>query len=128
MGSVGPVALVGSGEFLEAMAPVDDALLAGRPRRVAVLPTAAGLESDERVAWWLDLARRHYEAMGVEAVPVPVRRRADAEDPALAALIDGAGLVYLSGGDPHHLAATLRGTPVLGALADAWRAGAALAG
>jgi cyanophycinase len=128
VGSAGPVALVGSGEFLEVMVPVDAALLAGRPARVAILPTAAGLESDERVAWWIDLARRHYEAMGVEPVPVPVRRRADAEDGDLAALIEGVGLVYLSGGDPHHLASTLRGSPVWEAIVRAWQGGAAVAG
>src|ERR1700722_20160728 len=64
----GPVALVGSGEFLDVMVGVDAGLLAGRPARVAVLPTAAGLEGDERVDWWLELARGHYEAMGVETV------------------------------------------------------------
>jgi len=127
-GSAGPVALVGSGEFLDVMAPVDAVLLQGRPDRVAVLPTAAGLEGDARVAWWLDLARRHYEAMGVEAVPVRVLGRADAEDPDLAALLEGVGLVYLSGGDPHHVASTLRGTKVWEAVTAAWRQGAALAG
>ena len=30
-GSEGPVALVGSGEFLDVMVPVDAGLLAGRP-------------------------------------------------------------------------------------------------
>ena len=69
--SAGPVALVGSGDSLEAMVPVDAGLLEGRPRRAAVLPTAASLEGDERVAWWLDLARRHYDGMGVGAVPFP---------------------------------------------------------
>jgi cyanophycinase-like exopeptidase len=126
--STGPVALVGSGEFLEAMAPVDAGLLAGRPKRVAVLPTAASLEGDERVGWWLDLARRHYEAMEVESVPVPVLSRVDADDAGLAALMEGVGLVYLSGGDPHHLASTLRGSLVWDAVLAAWHGGAALAG
>jgi cyanophycinase len=124
----GPVALAGSGEFLPVMAPVDRALLQGRPPRAAFLPTAAALEGDERVAYWLDLGREHYLGMGIEPVPVDVRTRHDAEDPALAALVDGVGLVYLSGGDPHHLCATLAGTKVWAAVADAWRGGAALAG
>jgi cyanophycinase len=126
--SAGPVALVGSGEFLEAMTAVDAGLLAGRPARVAVLPTAAALEGEPRVRWWLDLARGHYEAMGVEAVDVPVFDRADADDPDLAGRIDGVGLVYLSGGDPHHLAATLRGTAVWERITAAWEQGAAVAG
>lgn len=127
-GSEGPVALVGSGEFLDVMAPVDAGLLAGRPARAAFLPTAASLEGQARVAWWLDLGRRHYEGMGVEAVPVPVLNRADADDPELARLVEGVGLIYLSGGDPHHLAATLRGSLVWEAVVRQWRRGAALAG
>jgi cyanophycinase-like exopeptidase len=110
------------------MAPVDDALLAGRPRRAAFLPTASAPEGEERFGYWAELGRRHFEAMGVEPVLVPVRTAGDADDPTLAALVAGAGLVYLSGGDPHHLAATLRGSAVWQAIVDAWAAGAALAG
>ncbi|MHB8682589.1 MAG: Type 1 glutamine amidotransferase-like domain-containing protein, partial [Acidimicrobiales bacterium] len=124
----GPVALAGSGEFLPVMESVDRALLQGGPNRAAFLPTAAALEGDARVAYWLDLGRRHYEQMGVEPVPVPVRTRADAEDPDIAALVRDVGLVYLSGGDPHHLAATLRGSAVWDAIVEVWRGGAALAG
>ena len=98
------------------------------PGRAVVVPAAAGLEGDDRVAYWLELARRHYEAMGVEPVLLDVRTRADADDPAIAALVDGAGLVYLSGGDPHHLAATLRDSALWDAIVAAWQAGAALAG
>ena len=46
----------------------------------------------------------------------------------LAALIHGAGLIYLSGGNPQFLARTLRGTRVWAAIEAAWRSGAALAG
>jgi len=126
--SPGPVALVGSGEFLPVMATVDAALLEGRPRRAAYLPTASAPEGDERFGYWAELGRTHFEAMGVEPVLVPVRTRVDAEDPALAALVAGAGLVYLSGGDPHHLAGTLRASAVWRAIVEAWGAGAALAG
>jgi len=124
----GPVALVGSGEFLQTMTPVDAALLAGRPPRAVIVPTAAAREGDERVAYWLELGRRHYESMGVEPVPLDVRTRRDAEDPATAALVEGAGLVYLSGGDPHHLSDTLRDSALWRAIVAAWRAGAALGG
>ena len=66
------------------MAPVDAALLDGRPPRAAFLPTAAALEGDERFDYWVELGRAHFEALGVEPVLVPVRTRADAEDPRLA--------------------------------------------
>jgi cyanophycinase len=126
--SPGPIALAGSGEFLPVMEPVDRALLQGRPPRAAFLPTAAALEGDARVAYWLDLGERHFRAMDVEPVPVPVRDREDADDPAMASLLAGVGLVYLSGGDPHHLAATLRGTAVWRAVVEAWQRGAAIGG
>ena len=59
---------------------------------------------------------------------MPVDDRAGADDPANAELVRGAGLVYLSGGNPAYLTETLRGTRVWAAIVDAWRAGAALAG
>ncbi|HEY5025293.1 MAG TPA: Type 1 glutamine amidotransferase-like domain-containing protein [Acidimicrobiales bacterium] len=127
-GGPGPVALVGSGEFLAAMEPVDAGLLEGRPRRAVVVPTAAAREGDGRVSYWLELGRAHYEAMGVEPVLLDVRTRRDADDPAVAALIEGAGLIYLSGGDPHHLSDTLRDSALWAAITKAWHDGAALAG
>jgi cyanophycinase-like exopeptidase len=124
----GPIALVGSGEFLPQMAPVDRHLLHGRAARAAFLPTAAGLEGAATVERWLALGTEHYRSLGVEPVPIPVIDATSAEDPAHAARVGGAGLIYLSGGDPAHLAASLRGSRVWAAIVDAWRAGAALAG
>ncbi len=124
----GPIALVGSGEFLPVMEPVDAALLAGRPARAVFLPTAAAPEGPESVDRWLRLGTEHYRGLGVEPVPLAVLDRSDADDPAHASAVAGAGLVYLSGGNPGYLADTLRGTAVLEAILAAWRAGAALAG
>jgi cyanophycinase len=127
-GGPGPLALVGSGEFLSAMTGVDAGLLEGRPRRAVIIPTAASREGDARVSYWLELGRAHYEAMGVEPVLLDVRTRGDADDPAAAARLDGAGLVYLSGGDPHHLSDTLRDTALWRAIVAAWGGGTAVAG
>jgi len=124
----GPVALVGSGEFLPVMEAVDAGLLAGRPARAVFLPTAAGQEGPDRVGYWLRLATGHYRRLGVEPVPLAVLDRDGARDGANASRVAGAGLVYLSGGNPAYLADTLRDTPVLEAIVAAWRAGAALAG
>jgi cyanophycinase len=124
----GPIALVGSGEFLPAMEAVDAALLAGRPARAVFLPTAAGEEGPDRVAYWLRLGTDHYRRLGAEPVPLAVLDRRDADDEKLAAQVEGAGLIYLSGGNPGYLADTLRGTAVLDAILGAWRDGAALAG
>ena len=126
--SAGPIALVGSGEFLPVMEPVDAALLVGRSARAAFLPTAAAPEGPERVRYWLRLGTEHYRRLGVEPVPLAVLDRRDADDPAFAQQVVRAGLVYLSGGNPGYLADTLRGTAVLEAILTAWQAGAALAG
>lgn len=124
----GPVALVGSGEYLPVMTTFEASLLAGRAPRYVQLPTASTLEGEESVASWVALGVEQAERLGVEAVPVVVRDRDDANSPELAALVAGAGLVYLSGGNPLHLAKTLRDTLVWQAIIAAWQAGAALAG
>ena len=124
----GPLALVGSGEYLAVMAGVEGALIEGRPRRYVQIPTAAAPEGPDRLQYWLDLGAAQAERLGVQQVPVVVRDRDEAGSEDLAALIDGAGLVYLSGGNPQFLARTLRGTRVWAAIEAAWRSGAALAG
>ncbi len=122
------MALVGSGEFLEEMVEVDAELLAGRAQRAVFLPTAAAEEGPERVRYWIDLGTAHYAAIGVEAVPLEVLNRDDAQRSELAAKVAGAGLVYLSGGNPGYLAHTLAGTAVWQAILEAWQSGTALAG
>jgi cyanophycinase-like exopeptidase len=124
----GPVALVGSGEYLPVMEPLERALMAGRPPRFVQLATAAAPEGVDSLAYWHELGRVSAERLGVQQVVVPVVDRVSADDSELAALVAGAGLVYLSGGNPPFLARTLRGTRVWTAIEDAWRGGAALAG
>lgn len=126
--SPGPLALVGSGEYLPVMADVERLLLAGRAPRYVQLPTAAAPEGEASLKRWLDLGAAQAERLGVEQVPVVVRDRDEADSPGLAALIEGAGLVYLSGGSPAYLAQTLRGTRVWDAIHVAWQSGSALAG
>jgi len=127
-GGAGPVALVGSGEYLPVLEDVERALIAGRPQRYVQLATAAAPEGAQSLARWHALGADAAARVGAEQVVVDVRDRAGADDPALAALVDGAGLVYLSGGHPGFLAETLRGTAVWDAIVAAWRGGAALAG
>lgn len=110
------------------MAAVEGLLLAGRAPRYVQLPTAAAPEGEQSLRRWLNLGAAQAERLGVEQVPVVVRDRLEADSPELAALIDGAGLIYLSGGSPTYLAQTLRGTLVWEAILAAWRSGSALAG
>jgi cyanophycinase len=124
----GPLALVGSGEFLSRMVAVDRVLLEGRAPRAAFLATAAGQEGEASIERWLSLGAAHYMAMGIEPVSVRVIDRRDADDPAHIARVSGVGLIYLSGGNPGYLAETLRGTGMWAAIEEAWRAGVALAG
>lgn len=127
-GQPGPVALVGSGEYLPVMQQVEASLLAGRAPRYVQLATAAAPEGQTSLARWHELGARAAERIGVEQVVVPVVDRVSADDEGLASLVAGAGLVYLSGGNPRFLADTLRGTAVWAAIEREWRAGAALAG
>ncbi|MHB8571985.1 MAG: Type 1 glutamine amidotransferase-like domain-containing protein [Candidatus Dormibacteria bacterium] len=124
----GPLALVGSGEFTEAMIEVDRWLLLGRPARAVIIPTAAAPEGEESLARWIGMGVAHYRGLGIEPVPLVIHNRAEADLAANAAAIEGAGLVYLSGGDPLYLAETLAGSLCGRALEAAWRAGAAVAG
>jgi cyanophycinase len=124
----GPVALVGSGEYLPVMLDVEAALLAGRPPRYVQLPTAAAEEGAASVDRWVSLGAAQAARLGVEAVPLLALDRTSADAEANARLVAGAGLIYLSGGNPPYLAATLSGTRVWAAILEAWRGGAALAG
>ncbi|MGC2485917.1 MAG: Type 1 glutamine amidotransferase-like domain-containing protein [Acidimicrobiales bacterium] len=124
----GPLALVGSGEYLPEMLEVEAALIKGRAPRYVQLATAAFNDGPTVVEHWHQLGTAQAQRIGVEAVIVPVSTHDDANNADLAALVEGAGLIYLSGGDPHYLANTLRDTLVWAAIERAWRAGSALAG
>ena len=110
------------------MHDIEGWLLEGRPRRYVQLATAAAPEGERSLQNWWSQGARAAERLGVEQVVVDVRVRADAEDAGNAALIAGAGLVYLSGGNPAYLTKALHGTRVWRAIADAWRGGASIGG
>lgn len=127
----GPIALVGAGEFLPAMADVDAGLLAStgvaRPR-VALLPTASFPDGGEVFERWASMGVAHFAGLGAEVEPVLVRDRAGADDPAAAQAVSEADLIYLSGGKPGYLRRALEGTAVGAALRAAHERGAVLAG
>jgi cyanophycinase len=127
----GPVALVGAGEFLPAMATLDAELLAstGRARpRVAIVPTASMPDGREVFERWAAMGEAHFTELGAEVEPVLVGDRADAEDPGHAQAIGEADLIYLSGGKPDHLLRALAGSMVWRAARAAHARGAVLAG
>ena len=126
--TAGPIALVGSGEYLPVMAPMEAALLAGRPSRYVQLATAAVPDGPSVVERWHHLGAEQAQRLGVEVVQLAVSNRDDANDEELVAQVAGAGLVYLSGGHPGFLADTLRGTRLWSKIVEAWQAGSAIAG
>jgi cyanophycinase len=125
---VGQLALVGSGEYLPQMTDIEASLFEGRPPRYVQLATAAVPDGPDVVAKWHRLGEAQAQRLGVEAIVLPVNDRDDANNEALADQVAGAGLIYLSGGNPGYLADTLRDTLVWKAIETAWRAGASLAG
>jgi cyanophycinase len=124
----GSLALVGSGEYTDAMLDIDRSLLDGRPGTYVQIPTAAAPEGPKRLAYWVELGHSHAAKLGVDAVPLVVTDRAGADDPSVVEALRGAGLIYLSGGSPVFLADTLRGTLLAREIEAAWRGGVALAG
>ena len=124
----GRIALVGSGEYLPAMAEIESWLLQDQPPRFVQLATAAAPEGQRSLDHWHELGAQAAVRAGVDQVIVDVRTRHDADDLTWVQAINGAGLIYLSGGNPAYLAKTLRGTAVWQAIKEQWLMGASVAG
>lgn len=124
------LALVGSGEYLPPIEPVDRYLLAQlqAPGRVVCLPTAAGLEGDERIQYWSNLGVEHFARLGVQVEALPVVDRSSAMEQRWAERIRQANFVYLSGGNPGYLYQTLKDSPVWQAIASVHNQGGVVAG
>ncbi len=126
----GTLALVGSGEYLEPMEPVDRLLLnrvSGEPR-VVCLPTAAGTEGPKMIAHWSQLGVDHFTKLGAKVEAVEVIDRATASDESLAAKIRAANFVYFSGGNPGYLFKTLNGSAAWAAITGVLENGGVVAG
>lgn len=111
----GLLALMGGDEFRPDCVPMDRALLerAGKsPARLVIVPTAAAQQNPRLAA---EHGIRYFEALGAKAAPAMIITRDDADDDSQSGLLAEADVIYLTGGDPRTLLATLRGTA-------AWRA------
>jgi cyanophycinase-like exopeptidase len=102
--------LMGSGEFEQWSNEIEAAALDGRTGHVAVLPTASSAEGEDVFGRWGSMALEHYASVGIEARLVPVRTREDAEREDHARELEGAAMIFFSGGKPQHLADTIHGT------------------
>src|SRR3972149_6892415 len=126
---LGPLVLAGSGEYTPTVEAVDRYLLeACGGRSVVLIATACAPEGDERLTWWEELGVAHFRRLGVEAAPLRIRDRAEADLDAHAQRIAEAGIVWFSGGSAVSLAQAFEGTRSWRALEDANRGGAAVAG
>ena len=129
----GALALAGSGEYLPVMQSLEQSLLSnaierGKNNTYIQIPTAAGQESEDRLSFWKTLGAQQSERLNTQQIFLPIYTREDAMNESIAQKIQGAGLIYLSGGDPGYLARTLIDTPVWSAIETAWNSGSSLAG
>lgn len=123
--ATGTLALVGGGEWLPACREFDADLVAGSDaKEVVVLPTAAAFEHPERA---VERAEEYFAELDLPVVPLRVLHRTEAEDPAAAADVRKARLVYLADGSPLHLRSVLKDSLLFAALLDAYRHGATIA-
>jgi cyanophycinase len=127
--SRGRLVLLGSGEFTPVMAELDREILASIPRRrprVAIVPTASGLEDTPQS--WSEMGSAHFGALGAEVRPVMVLQREHAHDQRwIDALVD-VDWMYFSGGRPQHAISVLERTPFWEQVVRRHREGAVLAG
>jgi cyanophycinase len=110
------------------MMEIERTLIAGRPPLYVQIPTAATQEGSDRLRYWIDLGHAQAERLGVTARTLVITNRDEANDPENVAMLEGTGLIYLSGGDPKHLTETLADTEVERGIRNAWQSGSSLAG
>jgi cyanophycinase len=128
----GAIALVGSGEYLDFMNDTDSYLLetlgGAGAARVALLPTASGLEPDGPT-YWNELGLSHFKKLGVSDIyATRIIDAKSAADPDQLALLRDADFYYFSGGNPQHTIETMRGSPAWDIISSAHQRGAVLAG
>jgi cyanophycinase len=126
----GTLALVGSGEYLPSMEPVDRWLLdrLNEPPRVVCLPTAAGTEGAARLRYWMKLGVEHFQRLGCRVTALPLSDRAGAQSTEFAQEIQAANYIYFSGGKPDYLMNVLEETIVWKAVLAVLDRGGVVAG
>jgi hypothetical protein len=102
----GSLALVGSGEYLPAMASFEKSLLIdgiknGKRPIYIQIPTAAGKETPDRLEYWKQLGKAQADRLDVDSIFLPIFTREDASNPEYVTLIKDSALMYMSGGDLH---------------------------
>lgn len=131
--NAGAIALVGSGEYSVQMQELETELLhraisRGKKNTFVQIPTASSHEGDGSREKWKRLGQEQSDRIGSECIYLPIHEREDAFNQEFVEQIQGAGLIYFSGGDPHRVADIYQGSPVWEAIVSQWRSGTSLAG
>ncbi len=126
----GIVALAGGDEFRRAYQAPDRALLVSLPPGlgpIVIVPTAAAHEGPEMA---IINGLRHFRGLAgaLEVKGALIVDATTANEPTLTEQLATAGMVYLTGGNPWHLAASLRGSMALEALRTVLQRGGIVAG
>jgi cyanophycinase len=129
----GVLALVGSGEYLPEMQEFETELLhsalkRGKENTFFQIPTASSAEGLSRREFWKNRGLAQAARIGCQGIYLPIHEREDAFKEEFIKQIDGAGLIYFSGGDPHRIVEVFRETPLWQRILDQWESGTSLAG
>jgi cyanophycinase len=129
----GVLALVGSGEYLPVMQEFETGLLhsaftRGKSNTFVQIPTGSSEEGEDRRLFWQRRGKEQSDRIGSECIYLPIHERDDAFNPEYVAAVKGAGLIYFSGGNPHHIADVFKGSPLWDAIVEEWESGSSLAG
>jgi len=129
----GVLALVGSGEYLPVMQEFETGLLhsafaRGKSNTFVQIPTGSSEEGEDRRLFWQRRGQEQSDRIGSECIYLPIHERDDAFNSDYVNAIKGAGLIYFSGGNPHHIADVFKGSPLWNAVVSEWESGTSLAG
>jgi cyanophycinase len=129
----GVLALVGSGEYLPVMQEFETGLLHsalahGKSNSFVQIPTGSSEEGEDRRNFWQRRGQEQSDRIGSECVYLPIHERDDAFNLDYVNAVKDAGLIYFSGGNPHHIANVFKGSPLWDAIVQEWESGTSLAG
>lgn len=123
----GEIGLVGGEEFRQGCEEMDREIMRAsgqRPARVLIIPTAA-VTGPVKAA---NDGVTHFSRLGGNSSQLMVLDRAQSDDAGFVRPVEGAGVIYFTGGSPDHLLATLQDSRLLSAILAAVEKGAVLAG
>ena len=129
----GVLALVGSGEYLPVMEEFETGLLnsaftRGKTNTYVQIPTGSSEEGEDRRSFWQRRGQEQSDRIGSQCIYLPIHNREDAFNSDYSDAVKGAGLIYFSGGNPHHIADVFKGSPLWDAIVAEWESGSSLAG